>query len=135
MTVRALPMRVDEVRFWRKLMRETMAAINEPTRAGGELLAASAQARSARLPFPPYSWENSFALLVVESAEFALTRGDERTLAQPRIEELFDRCLAAWPNVLEALPPRRKKLKARKANPAVWMNRKDCGDHDFGDHD
>ena len=123
-------MRVDEVRYWRRLMRETKLALDDASRAGGELLAASAAARAARLPFPPYSWENPYALLVTETEKFSLLRGDEREVWRPRIAELFDRCLAAWPNVLEALPRRSKKVRAPKTGSLAWTMRKDCGDHD-----
>ena len=110
-------------------MRETIVALRDRDRASGELLAAAAAARSARLPFPPYSWENPYALLVNQAKAFAEISAPERELARADLEALVDRCLAAWPNVLDAMPPRPKRVRNDERS-AAWLQRKDCGDDD-----
>ena len=117
-----LPLFQRYERLWRRLMLEIRAQLDDPARPAGEVLTASIAARKARLPFPPYAYENPFAVLVGEAERFAYMTPLEQRLGRDRLAADFDRCLAAWPDILAgARPPR--------PTPS-WRKRKDCGSDD-----
>lgn len=124
-----LPLRPSDVRAWRRLVSRLERALSDDRPATSETLAniaaAAAFARKARLPFPPYSWENPFARLVELAKPLEGATPLEALVAFAALRPAFDDCLTSWPDMLTAPPA----IHVRPRSPA-WISRKDIGLHD-----
>ncbi len=127
----SIPLTKSDVSAWRRLMQRTKRALDEPGFPMGDLISATRLARKARLPFPPISWENSFARLTVSAAAFAAMTDIERYVSAPYLREDFERCLGSWPDVMTATWSAPARLrKDNRATSTSWQRRRDIGDDD-----
>lgn len=127
-----LPLRAGDVRAWRRLVSRLERALSDHRPATSETLAnisaAAALARKARLPFPPYSWENPFAQLVELARPLETASPLEAAIAFDALRPAFDACLAQWPDMLTAPPA--IHMRPRPVSPS-WLQRKDIGCDDY----
>ena len=123
---KVLPMRPADVRAWRRLVSRLDRALSDDRPSTSETLAsicaAAALARKARLPFPPYSWENPFAHLVTLAEPLSVATPLEVRVLFDRLRPAIDDCLTSWPDMLAAPPA----IHVRPRSPA-WAFRKDIG--------
>ena len=119
-------MRPADVRAWRRLVSRLDRALSDDRPSTSETLAsicaAAALARKARLPFPPYSWENPFAHLVTLAEPLSVATPLEVRVLFDRLRPAIDDCLTSWPDMLAAPPA----IHVRPRSPA-WAFRKDIG--------